>query len=108
MLEHYNQKHEADSTVERNQIDEKDESVTYTGMVLAASILSNPLMIDAIQGKYTIVYDQALASLKFDNLNMAINIMAEKGWRCVGITSYNMAGQIFSQAIYMYALMERL
>jgi hypothetical protein len=78
----------------------------YSGMLIASNILANPSLIDALSQKYVVVFDQALAGLKFDNLNRAINVMAEKGWRCVSLTSFNAAGQIFSSAFYMYALME--
>jgi hypothetical protein len=79
-----------------------------TKMILASKIVSNPEIVDEIIGKYQIIYDQALARFKFDNLNKAICIMAEKGWRCVNITSFNLSGGPFSTATHMYALMEKL
>jgi len=79
-----------------------------TGMILASQIISNPTIIGEIQSKYLIIYDQSLVVMTFDHLNRAINVMAEKGWRCVSITSFNAAGRPLSTMSYMYALMERL
>lgn len=76
-------------------------------MILATKIVAHPDVVDGIKGKYQIIYDQALVGLKFDNLNIAINIMAEKGWHCINISGFNAAGSILSQAFYMYALMEK-
>jgi hypothetical protein len=80
----------------------------YSGMLLATEVLANPSLVDKLIDKYVILFDQALVGLKFHNLNRAINVMAEKGWRCTSITSFNAAGQLFSQAFYMYALMEKI
>ena len=78
-------------------------------MILAPEIVRNPEIIDEIRGKYQILYDQTLANFQFDNLNKAICIMAEKGWKCVSITTFNFAaGGIISTANYMYALMEKI
>jgi hypothetical protein len=86
-----------------------NDSDAHSGMILASKILSDSSILDDLKDKYLVIYDQALAGLKFDNLNRAINVMAKEGWKCINITSYNAAGQaIFSQAIYMYALMEKL
>jgi hypothetical protein len=95
-------------------LDHREKTLTHesagclTGMILASQIISNPAIIEEIQSRYLIIYDQTLVGVRFDNLNRAINVMAEKGWRCVSITSFNAAGQMLSQAFYMYALMERL
>ena len=97
---------------EEKSIDDEDfdeDSNAHSGMILASNILSDSSPLAEIKDKYLVIYDQALTGLKFDNLNRAINVMAEKGWRCVSGTSFNAAGQaIFGQAIYMYALMEKL
>jgi|GEM_PF-6894469 len=86
-----------------------DDDSTHSGMILASKILSDSSILTGLKDKYLVIYDQALTGLKFDNLNRAINVMAKDGWKCINITSYNSAGQaIFSQAIYMYALMEKL
>ena len=77
-------------------------------MILASEIVRNPEILDKISGAYQMLYDQALASFKFDNLNKAICIMAQKGWKCLGIASFNLSGGIFSSANYMYALMARI
>jgi len=76
-------------------------------MVFANKIVRNPEIADEIEGKYQIVVDQTLAHGKFDNLNKAICIMAEKSWRCINITSFSLSGGIAKQS-YMYALMEKV
>jgi len=76
-------------------------------MILASEVIRKPEIVDEIKGKYQILYDQALTKFKFDNMNKAICIMAEKGWKCISISTYNLAGGILSSAVYMYALMEK-
>jgi hypothetical protein len=74
--------------------------------VLAFRLLKGEEKIDEIEGKYVIIYDQSMASSTHDNLNKAINLMADKGWRCVDIcVVFNAKG---GGAQYMYALMERI
>ena len=77
-------------------------------MISVVDVVSNPSIIDNLDDKYVIIYDQALVGMKFDNLNRAINIVAKKGWKCINITSFNAAGKYISTAVYMYALMEKL
>ena len=80
-----------------------------TETLRATTIVFNPSIVEEIKNRYQIICDQALFGVKFNNLNKAINIMAEKGWRCIGITSFNAAGQaIFPQQLYIYALMEKI
>src|SRR5208283_6137686 len=67
-------------------------SDAYSRMMLASAILSDSTFLTNFKDRYLIIYDQALTGLKFDNLNKAINVMAEKGWRCSSITSFNIAG----------------
>lgn len=81
---------------------------SMSGMIQASKILDDFSILVGLKDKYLVIYDQALTGLKFDNLNKAINVMAKKGWKCINITAYNISGQIFSQAIYMFALMEKL
>jgi len=76
-------------------------------MILASSVIKKPEIVDEIKGKYQILYDQSLANIKFNNMNKAICIMAEKDWKCISITTFNLVGGIISNAIYMYALMEK-
>ena len=52
---------------------------THSGMILASAILSDSSFLDDFKDKYLVIFDQAIASLKFDKLNKAINVMAEKG-----------------------------
>ena len=76
-------------------------------MIFAPDIIKKPEVIDKIETKYQIIYDQALTNVKFDKLNQAINIMAQKGWKCVNITSMNMPGVFKGAATILYALMEK-
>ena len=95
--------------LDQPQVEQETLRQDSTAMLWATKIVSDPNIVEEIKTKYQIICDQALVGLKFDNLNKAINVMAEKGWRCIGITSFNAAGQaIFSQAFYIYALMEKL
>lgn len=72
-------------------------------MILASKIVGNPSLVDSIGDKYAIIYDTAIG-YKFDNLNKAINILAQKGWRCVSIAF--LPQEKVSSA--MYTLLERL
>jgi len=80
-------------------------------MLLAAKIVYHPEVVDGIRGRYQIIWDQALMKLDFDNIDRAIKIMAEKGWKAISITSLsrgpgsNPLGG--GSAMYMYALLER-
>jgi hypothetical protein len=85
----------------RNRV--KKEIADDEKCILAESIVKKPKEIDKIKGKYLILYDHVTNAI-FDNLNMAINLMAMKGWRCVNIC-------VFRDDINlgrMYALMERI
>ena len=77
-------------------------------MLLAASIVGNPALVDQIRGSYQTIVDQTLGvkSLAFDNLDRAIKIMGEKGWRPVSIATNNIVGAGFI-AYRIYALLER-
>ena len=70
-----------------------------TGCIQACDIEKK---IDKIEGKYVILWDQALVTFKHDHVNRAINFMAEKGWRCINIAVTEVRG-----SCYGYALMER-
>ena len=99
--------------------EEENIPETPSGMISATALLREPEIMNLIKSKYTIIFDQALLSMKFDNIVRAINLMAVSGWKCINITSYNnagagqhvqipMVGQLLSQSIYMYALMEKV
>jgi hypothetical protein len=96
------------SQIKPESIQEEIKNNSNSGMIIAHNIVSNPLLLDSLNDRYVVIFDQTLAEMKFDNLNKAINIMAEKGWKCVNITSFNASGQLLSTAFYMYALMEKL
>ena len=72
-------------------------------MLKASDILDEPEIIDDIEGKYQIIHDESNTGFKFDKLNEAVCVMAEKGWRCLSINAYE-AGFIR----VMHALMEKL
>ncbi|MEM3389629.1 MAG: hypothetical protein QW334_00160 [Thermofilum sp.] len=54
-------------------------SVKDLKMVAASDIVKNPEQ--ELEGRVRTIYDQALAYPRFDNLEKALNILAEKGWR---------------------------
>ena len=91
MLQHYEDVHDSqDGTVKNSQQIEEPESVS--GMIRATTIVENEGIVGEIKGKYTVIYDQSLLNIKFDNLVKAINVMAGNGWKCTSITSYNNSG----------------
>jgi hypothetical protein len=61
-----------------------------------------PEAIDPIEDKYVIIQDQTVIHSKLNNMVEAINMMAEKNWRCVNITSTQATGGF--APIYMFAL----
>jgi len=65
----------------------------------AKDIVNQTVKIEEIQGKYVVIHDRSLSE-KFNNLNRAICLMAEKEWKCVNIT--------FGANVYLYALMEKI
>jgi hypothetical protein len=78
-------------------------------MLLAAKIVNHPEIVDDIRGRYQIIMDQALVKLGFDNIDRAIKIMAEKGWKPISITALNRGPDPLgggSTATYLYALLE--
>jgi len=85
----------------------RDNPDSYSGMMQASAVLSESSSLKNCVDKYLILYEQASKGLKFDNLNKAINVMAEAGWRCINITSCNVLGEAASKGICMYALMEK-
>ena len=75
--------------------------------ILATKILQNPDLIKDISEKYVILFDQSMGvSPKFNNLNKAINLMAEKGWRCVNVSALQSTAGM--TAAMMYALTEKI
>ena len=82
-------------------------------MLDASEIIRNANILTNIHSKYVLVFDRSVASFTFDNLVIAINLMAEKGWRCVNVTvspTVRGAGpalRIGLEGINMYALMEK-
>jgi len=84
-------------------------SDAHSEMISASAILSDSSIFKDVKDRYLVIYDPASKGLKFNNLNKAINVMAEKGWKCVSITNYNTTGEAGSaQGIHMYALMEKI
>ena len=77
-------------------------------MIFAPDIVKNPQIVDKIESRYQIIYDQSLTKPRLDNINEAINIMAEKGWKCINILPMNMPAVFKGAAIIIYALMEKL
>ena len=76
-----------------------------TAMKLAAEIIKNPGLLSQYQGRYLIVMDQAVTYPRFDNLNLAICIAAEQGWRA--INTCILSAPVGIKASMMYILMEK-
>jgi len=51
----------------------------------AADIVENPEIVEKIRGMYQMIGDLSMKGM-FHNLDRAIKIMAENGWRASGIT----------------------
>jgi len=71
----------------------------------AIQIVDNPQI--EVEGRYLIIGDTTILKQTFQNLNKAINIMAERGWKCINLTSVMLAGGFTGVRISCYALMER-
>jgi hypothetical protein len=69
--------------------------------IAAPQVANNPGLIDSVDGKYIILYNQSITDFKFVDLSDAINEMAAKGWKCINICV------VQAKTTIMYALMER-
>ena len=67
-------------------------------MMYATNIVKQPAVIESYTGKYVLVADSSSGST-YHNLNKAICIMAENGWRAVNLTGKDRD---------LYVLMERI
>jgi len=75
-------------------------------MILAVEVVKNPTLLDDYTGKYLILYDQSLTQLKFDYLNSAMNIAAERGWKPILMSATENIGG--PRANYLYVMLERI
>jgi len=66
----------------------------------AKKIVQNPDIVDNHEGKYLLVWDSSLAGGEYKNLEKAINILVEKGWKLIQLES-------MSKFNALYALFER-
>ena len=96
------------SEVGRGKNDPKYNETTKDNMSMASEILTNPKILKSYSGKYLVIADQSveMKNVKFNDLQKAINLVAEDGWKCLGISS-NFA-PVGSGIIHFYALMERI
>jgi hypothetical protein len=76
----------------------KDEDIKYKACATNV-FLQKPERINLIEGKYKILVSRAVEEQSFNEINYGINLMANNGWRCHSIFSYD--GRLA-------ALMERL
>lgn len=75
-------------------------------MLLATDVIKNSPSFKDYSGKYLILYDQALAKIKFDNMNRAVNVAAKQGWKPIEMsTMFDSDG---FAARYMFVMMERV
>ena len=84
----------------------KGEKSKYPPMLQAVTVVADPTRLDKYPSPYLILVDQAISSLQFDNLNRALCLAAERGWRPLSISCLNSPVMIQSQSA-MYALLER-
>ncbi len=77
----------------------------YPDMLAAPAVVKKPGLVANYNGRYVILFDQALSSTMFNNLNKAICFMAERGWKVVSITALHSPKGI--DAHLMYALLEK-
>ena len=89
------------------KLDPKQIALMKDTMVLASEIVSSPDRLDELEGMYVIVADQTdeMKNVKFNDAQRAMNAMAERGWRCIDISST--FAPVGSGILYFYALMER-
>ena len=73
-------------------------------MIQAADIARSPDAADAIRGRYQIVFDTTLNFVLFDNMDRAIKIMGEKGWRP---TAMSVGLDVKVGRSIMYVLLEK-
>jgi len=78
----------------------------YPPMLQAVTVLADPTRLDKYPSPYLILVDKAISSLQFDNLNRALCLAAERGWRPLSISCLNSPVMIQSQSA-MYVLLER-
>ena len=96
------------SKVGKNNLQDQIPSLSKDTALLASDIISNPDQLDELSGRYVLVADQTvkMKNVKFNDVQRAMNMMAERGWRCVNISS--VFAPVNSGVLCFYALMERL
>ena len=75
-------------------------------MMMAKDIVKNPVLLKEYTGKYVVICDSTMTDLQCHNLNNAICILADEGWRAVNI-AVTSAGGVSNSGHFMYVLMER-
>lgn len=85
---------------------ETDAATRYPPMLSAPEVVRDPAMLDEYPGAFLILFDQAVLYPRFDNLNRAICMAAERGWRALSISNLNMPILTTATSI-MYVLLER-
>ena len=75
-------------------------------MLIAKDVVNKPEILDKIKDTYEIINDSTNTGT-LNNLNKALNIMAKKGWKCVGISTVAQPGSLTGYKIEAYAVMEK-
>ena len=83
----------------------KEEKEAGEGYFSSKHIISNIDKFSYFIMKYILIGDFSTKD-HFFSLIKAINLLAEKGWRCVNITHAIYEGSVFDHG--MYALMEKV
>ena len=69
----------------------------------AVDVVTHPEIVDSFQGRYKILFDTTVGG-KVTNLEMAMNIMASKGWQISG----GLGGYPYGSGLgFVYAVMLR-
>ena len=71
-------------------------------MVSASDIIRNPEQ--DLEGNIRTIFDQSLAGLTWDNMEKALSILAEKGWRPVCMTALELSS---TKAKLLYVIMSK-
>jgi len=85
--------------------EKKKPSSLPSGTINVKNLKNNPELLGSIVDRYTILQDNSVVGT-CDNLLRAINVMAEKGWRCVNIAVYRDVA-LGIVTVNFYALMEK-
>ena len=68
-----------------------------------SDVLVNPEKIDKVKDRYVVLFDEVPEGKDFHDMDNAIKLMTEKGWRCVDMVLLKS-----STYVLVHALMEKV